>query len=436
MDEDIAFRGELTKDRVQKEYFRRVKKIWRSELYSKNKVIAHNTFATPIFTLTFGVLEWTKEEILQIDIKTRKILTYTGNFHRNSSVPRLYGLRVEGGRGLNSIYDIFVTRMIALHNHLEEAKSWNHYLDLVLQHEETRIVRISNELQTALSVDSNRADISKATKDSIKKEHLNTYRTKEQHGYVYRTQANAEGYNKKLSNSWMSKTNTISHTEGYILAMQEQEINTRALKAKREHKNDPTFDQKCRFCHSKTEDIFHLLCSCDHLAASLYLPMRHNEVAQSIYNSIIQRHFPTQPYTRPRPVWKREHLEIWWDIHITTAPRVKHNKPDIVVWDETKKQCMIIDICVPLDLNVTNQEKTKTDTYAPLIVGLLRLYPTYTFEVVPVVIGATGLITDSLVKNVERILDLKNVDATITNLQRKALIGSMRVMKSALAMKQ
>ena len=181
MDEDIAFRGELTKDRVKKEYFRRVKRIWRSELYGKNKVIAHNIFATPVFTLTFGVLEWTKEEVLQVDVQTRKILTYTGNFHRNSSVPRLYGLRTEGGRGLNSIYDIFITRMIALHHHLEEASSWNHYLGLVLQHETTRIVRISKELQTALEVDGNRVDVSQATKDTIKKQHIKTYQERDQH---------------------------------------------------------------------------------------------------------------------------------------------------------------------------------------------------------------------------------------------------------------
>ena len=336
---------------------------------------------------------------------------------------------------MNSIYDIFVTRIIALHNHLEEAKSWNHYLGLVLHHEEPRIVRISNELQTALAVDTNRFDISQATKDSIKKQHMNTYQAKEQHGYVHRKQVNVEGYNKQLTNSWLTKTNTISHTEGYILAMQEQEINTRALKAKREHKNDPSYDSKCRFCHRKTEDIFHLLCSCDNLSASMYLPMRHDEVAKTIYNSIIHRHFPAQPYTRPQPVWKREHLELWWDIHITAAPRVKHNKPDIVVWDETKKMCTIIDICVPMDLNVINQEKTKVDTYTPLIVGLLRLYPTYNFEVVPVVVGATGLVTDSLVKNVKRILDLEDVNTIVTNIQLKALIGSMRVLKSALAMK-
>ena len=248
-------------------------------------------------------------------------------------------------------------------------------------------------------------------------------------------QVNIEGYNKTLSNSWLSKASTISHTEGYIFAIQEQEINTRALKAKRENKNNPGFDAKCRFCHRKTEDIFHLLCSCDQLSASLYLPMRHDEVAKVVYNSIIHQHFTEVSYTRPQPVWKRGHLELWWDLHITTAPRVKHNKPDIVVWDLVKKKCTIIDICVPLDLNVLNQEKMKMDTYAPLIVGLLRIYPTYNFEVVPIVVGATGLVTDSLVKNVRKILDLEEVDAIVSNIQLKALIGSMRVLKSALSMK-
>ena len=79
----------------------------------------------------------------------------------------------------------------------------------------------------------------------------------------------------------------------------------------------------------------------------------------------------------------------------------------------------------------------KVDTYAPLIVGLLRIYPTYKFEVVPIVVGATGLVTDSLVKNIKKVLDdeEKDVKEIATRIQLKALIGSMRVLKSALAMK-
>ena len=56
-------------------------------------------------------------------------------------------------------------------------------------------------------------------------------------------------------------------------------------------------------------------------------------------------------------------------------------------------------------------------------------------QVVPIVVGATGLITDSLVTNVKKILGAKKVEETVSNLQKKALIGSMRVLKSALAMK-
>ena len=308
-------------------------------------------------------------------------------------------------------------------------------MGLVLQHETTRIVRISKELQTALEVDGNRVDVSQATKDNIKKQHIKTYQERDQHGYVHRKQVNSEGYNKKLSNSWLSKPSIISHAEGYIFAIQEQEINTRALKSKREQKNNAGFDANCRFCHRRTEDIFHLLCACDHLSASLHLPMRHDEVAKTMYNAIIHQQFTGLPYTRPQPVWKRGNIELWWDIHITTSPRVKHNKPDIVIWDLLKKHCTIVDICVPLDINVKNQEKMKMDTYAPLIVGLLRIYPSYSFEVVPIVVGATGLVTDSLVTNVRKILGVKKVEETVSNLQQKALIGSMRVLKSALSMK-
>ena len=76
-----------------------------------------------------------------------------------------------------------------------------------------------------------------------------------------------------------------------------------------------------------------------------------------------------------------------WDIHIHTYIHTHkhthtHTHTHTYIWDMQKKKCKIIDICVPLDVNVASQEKTKVDTYAPLIVGLLRIYPTYNFEVI------------------------------------------------------
>ena len=43
-DENIGYDNILNKNRVLKEYFRRVRKIWSSELFSNNKTIAHNIF--------------------------------------------------------------------------------------------------------------------------------------------------------------------------------------------------------------------------------------------------------------------------------------------------------------------------------------------------------------------------------------------------------
>ena len=61
---------------------------------------------------------------------------------------------------------------------------------------------------------------------------------------------------------------------------------------------------------------------------------------------------------------------------------------------------------VPLDINVSQQEKNKIDTYAPLVIGLLRLYAEYKCGVIPAVVGATGLVTNSLVKHLKTILDI------------------------------
>ena len=35
VDEDISFKGDINKERVRSEYFSRVRKIWKSELYGK-----------------------------------------------------------------------------------------------------------------------------------------------------------------------------------------------------------------------------------------------------------------------------------------------------------------------------------------------------------------------------------------------------------------
>ena len=89
-----------------------------------------------------------------------------------------------------------------------------------------------------------------------------------------------------------------------------------------------------------------------------------------------------------------------------------------------------------LDENIHTQEKRKIDTYTPLSVNLFRLYPEYTYEIVPIVLGATGLVTDSLSRYLRLLLqDAKTVKYVIPKPHRKCLLGSMRILKSCLSKK-
>ena len=89
-DENAAYEGTINKERITKEYLSRVKKIWSAELSAHHKAIAHNSFATPVITPARGILDWTIQEIKDIDIKTRKILSVTGNCHPNIDIDRFY----------------------------------------------------------------------------------------------------------------------------------------------------------------------------------------------------------------------------------------------------------------------------------------------------------------------------------------------------------
>ena len=96
----------------------------------------------------------------------------------------------------------------------------------------------------------------------------------------------------------------------------------------------------------------------------------------------------------------------------------------------------IVDVCVPLDINVSQQEKNKIDTYAPLVIGLLRLYAEYKCGVIPAVVGATGLVTNSLVKHLKTILDIWKATLPVTYCDEiTAETIDWYVLKSVLSMK-
>ena len=60
--------------------------------------------------------------------------------------------------------------------------------------------------------------------------------------------------------------------------------------------------------------------------------------------------------------------------------------------------CSVIDIAVGLDISITKNVHLKHDNCIQLSSELKQLYPNVSFEIVPIVLGATGLATSHLRK--------------------------------------
>ena len=63
------------KDSIQKEYLRRTRKLLETKLSSRNLIKGIDTLAVPLVRYSGPILKWTKDEIKQMDWRTRKLMT-------------------------------------------------------------------------------------------------------------------------------------------------------------------------------------------------------------------------------------------------------------------------------------------------------------------------------------------------------------------------
>ena len=80
--QESEYKHQEMKELVRGEYLRRTKAVARSKLYSQNLFKAINAWAVSSVRYSAGILDWSEKELKDIDIKTRKILTMNGVFHK------------------------------------------------------------------------------------------------------------------------------------------------------------------------------------------------------------------------------------------------------------------------------------------------------------------------------------------------------------------
>ena len=79
-----------------------------------------------------------------------------------------------------------------------------------------------------------------------------------------------------------------------------------------------------------------------------------------------------------------------------TATKISHNKPDLIIWNQKKGVCTVVNFSCPLDSNITKKVAQKKNNYGPLIRNMQIMYPNYKFEMILVVIGCFSYVQNNL----------------------------------------
>jgi len=129
---DIQHKNE--KEKLKKEYLRRLRLVLGTELSAKNTVQAIGSLAVPVLRYSFGTVNWHQVELQKLDRKTRKLLTIHGQHHPKADVDRLYVRRKQGGRGLMQLEAAHAVEISKLVEYLDRKEDPLKQVDRTHQH--------------------------------------------------------------------------------------------------------------------------------------------------------------------------------------------------------------------------------------------------------------------------------------------------------------
>ena len=101
-----------SKEVILKAYLRRLSLIWKSYLIGPGKVRATNSICVLLLSYDFSLFPWTKMEIAEFDVKTRKLLTASCNHNPRSAVEHLYLPRNAGAINVENLFCVTIACLL------------------------------------------------------------------------------------------------------------------------------------------------------------------------------------------------------------------------------------------------------------------------------------------------------------------------------------
>jgi hypothetical protein len=99
----------------------------------------------------------------------------------------------------------------------------------------------------------------------------------------------------------------------------------------------------------------------------------------------------------------------------------------VMIINKKEKVCTLIDVAIPAVRSVVQKEAERKLKHKSIDIEIQRMW-NLKCTIIPVIIGATGIITKSLRKNLEAILGKHSIDS----LQQTAVLGTSHIIRKVL----
>ena len=107
---------------MKETFLTRLKLLLKSKLNSPNLITAINSWAVAVVRYSAALIDWTKEEVRELDRLTRKLMFEHSALHPKSNVISLYMKRRNGGRRLISIEECVASEIRNLGEYIANSK--------------------------------------------------------------------------------------------------------------------------------------------------------------------------------------------------------------------------------------------------------------------------------------------------------------------------
>ena len=126
---------------------------------------------------------------------------------------------------------------------------------------------------------------------------------------------------------------------------------------------------------------------------------------------------------------ENENFKILWDFSIQTDKEIRANRPDIIFVDKRERTVMFIDVTIPNDHNIIEKKLEKIEKYTDLGIEIKELWNMQRVDIVPIVIGCTGVVDNSFVRYLGKI----PAEINVFELQKILLLNTCYIVRRFLS---